>query len=81
MEYIHNTDVQVIVMWTAWFVSRGLRAVAYRCFVGNYGDYIVLTAWLDAHWLQLSEYPNITLQLVYVDLIAEVCTFVHTHTK
>ena len=71
-------DVQVTVMCTAWFVSHGLQAVAYRCFVGN-GDYM-LTAWLDIHWLQLCESPNITLQLVYVDLIAEVCTYTHTFT-
>jgi len=79
VECIQNTDVHVTVMWTAWFVSHGLQAVAYRCFVGNHGDYM-LTAWLDTHWLQLCESPNITLQLMYVDLIAEVCTYIHTHT-
>jgi hypothetical protein len=73
-------DVQVTVMWTAWFVSHGLQVVAYRCFVGNHGAYM-LTAWLATHWLQLCESLNITFQLVYVDLIAEVCTYTHIHIK
>ena len=58
MECVQNTDVLVIVMWTAWFVSHALWTVDYRCFVGNPGDYIVLTAWLDTNLLQLCESPK-----------------------